>query len=205
MKKILMLTTMVSLVSSSVAVANDHYNYSRITLGASFTNSEVDDQTIDGNGWLAQGAYELEALPVILGAGLSQSSVDNDELTDGASIDQQFMTLTSHFLISPFDRLDILPGFSIDRTKITTKTNSYNSNISANSYTGLLDLKYHLEDGLWLTAGYAHRQYEGDDFDTTNFYNFGAEYVVDFNWALGLSHQRFSDGYNTNFYIQLFF
>ncbi|WP_419834900.1 outer membrane beta-barrel protein [Endozoicomonas atrinae] len=204
-KPLLMLTAAASLAASALVSAGENYNYSHVTLGAAFTNTELGGLTVDETGWFVQGAYELESLPLVLEGGYSYSSVNDDELVTDASLDGHSYFVGSRFIISPTDRLDILPGIAVGRTDITASLDSSEAKADVTSYTASLDVRFHLERGLWLTTGVAYQDYDEDMLDSTNFFNLGAEYVVDSDWSLGLNYLTHSDGNSTRLFAKIFY
>ncbi|MFK0572614.1 outer membrane beta-barrel protein [Endozoicomonas sp.] len=204
-KPLLMLTAAASLVASTLVNAGENYNYSHITVGAGFGNSEIDELTIDETSWFVQGAYEFDALPLILEAGYAYSSVNDDELVSDASLDGHIYFVGSKFVISPTDRLDILPGIAVGRTDATATLGSSEVNTDITSYTASLDVRFHLEQGLWLTTGYAYQDYDEELLDSDNFFNIGTEYVVNDDWAIGLDYHTNSDDNITRLFAKIFY
>ncbi|WP_163371480.1 hypothetical protein [Endozoicomonas acroporae] len=204
-KPLLMLTTVTSLVASALVNAGDNYNYSHITVGAGFGNSEIDELTIDETSWFVQGAYEFDALPLILEAGYAYSSVNDDELVSDAGLEGHIYFVGSKFVISPTERLDILPGIAVGRTDSTITLGSGEVKTEITSYTASLDVRFHLERGLWLTTGYAYQDYDEKLVDESNVFNIGAEYVVNDDWALGLDYHTTSDDNVTRLFAKVFY
>lgn len=157
-KPLLMLTAAASLAASALVSAGENYNYSHFTLGAAFTNTELDGLTVDETGWFVQGAYELESLPLVLEGGYGYSSVNDDELVTDASLDGLSYFVGSRFIISPTDRLDIPPGIAVGRTDVTASLDSSEAKADVTSYTASLDVRFHLERGLWLRDSNTHRR-----------------------------------------------
>ncbi|MBO9481338.1 outer membrane beta-barrel protein [Salinisphaera sp. G21_0] len=204
-KPLFMLTAIASLVASTLVNAGENYNYSHITVGAGFGNSEIDELTIDETSWFVRGAYKLDSLPFILEAGYAYSSVNDDELVNDADLDGHIYFVGSKFVISPTERLDILPGIAVGRTDSTATLGSGEVKTEITSYTASLDVRFHLERGLWLTTGYAYQDYNEKLLDKSNFFNIGAEYVVNDDWALGLDYHTTSDNNLTRLFAKVFY
>ncbi|USE33933.1 outer membrane beta-barrel protein [Endozoicomonas sp. SCSIO W0465] len=204
-KPLLMLTTVASLVTSTLVNAGDNYHYSHITVGAGLGNSEIDELSIDETSWFVQGAYEFDALPLILEAGYAYSSVNNDELVSDASLDGHSYFVGSKFVISPTERLDILPGIAVGRTDSSATLGSGEVKTEITFYSASLDVRFQLERDLWLTTGYAYQDYDEKLLDKSNVFNIGAEYVVNDHWALGLDYHTTSDNNLTRLFAKVFY
>ncbi|WP_257266719.1 hypothetical protein [Endozoicomonas sp. ONNA2] len=204
-KSLFILTTAASLVASALVNAGENYNYSHITAGAGFGDSEIDEHTIDETSWFVEGAFESDSLPLILEAGYAYSSVNDGELVNDASLDGNTYFVGSKFVISPTERLDILPGIAVGRTDSTVTPGSGEVKTEITSYTGSLDVRFHLERGLWLTTGYAYRDYDENLLDNIDLFNIGAEYVVNDDWAFGLDYNSTSDNNLTRLFARVFY
>lgn len=204
-KPLLMLTAAVSLAASALVSAGENYNYSHFTVGAGFGNSEIDGLKIDDTSWYVRAAYELESFPLVLETGYAFTSINDDELASDSGMDQSTYFLGTSFIISPTDRLDILPGIAIGRADTTVSVGSSDAKAEVTSYTASIDVRFHLERGLWLTTGYAYQDYDEELLDNTNFFEIGAEYVVDTDWALGLNYLTNSDGNSTRLFAKVFY
>ena len=204
-KPLFMLTVVASLTASALANAGENYHYSHITAGAAFGQSDIAAASIDNTGWFVQGAYEFDSLPLILDAGYAYSSVDDDELVSDASLDGYHYFIGSKFVISPTERLDILPGVAVGRTDSIATQGSSEVKDKVTYYAATLDVRFHLERGLWLTTGYAYQDYDEELLDSSNIFKIGAEYVVNDDWALGLAYHSTADSKLTQLFVRLFY
>ena len=204
-KPLFMLTVVASLTASALANAGENYNYSHFTAGAAFGKSDIGAASIDETGWFVQGAYEFDSLPLILHAGYAYSSVDDDELVSDASLETYNYFVGSKFVISPTERLDILPGFAVGRADSISTQGSSDVKVEVTAYTAFLDVRFHLERGLWLTTGYAYQDYDEERLDSSNIFKIGAEYVVNNDWALGLAYQSTADSMGTRLFARVFY
>ena len=204
-KPLFMLTVVASLTASALVNAGENYNYSHITAGAAFGKSDIGATRIDETGWFVQGTYEFDSLPLILDASYAYSSVDDDELASDASLDGQSYFVGSKLVISPTERLDILPGIAVGRIDSTATQGSSDVKVEVTSYTASLDVRFHLERGLWLTTGYTYQDYDEELLDSSNIFTIGADYVVNDDWALGLAYQSTADSHLTRLFARIFY
>lgn len=205
-KPLFMLTAAASLVASTLVIAGENYNYSRITAGLAFGNTKMDDFTTkEDKSWYIQGAYELSFIPLIFETGYTHTSVNDDELPVNLKEYGNAYFIGTSLIISPTDRLDILPGIAVSRLSSTEREDLNKKKTELTAYTASLDVRFHLERGLWLTAGYDYREYDEEQLDPDNFFKIGAEYVVDSNWAIGVDYIADPDTSNTHLFARLFY
>ena len=202
-KPLTKLVALASVIASMSVAAGENYNYSHLTAGAAFIKSDSPNgQKIDETGFLASGAYEFETIPLIINAGYIHSSVNDDERS---GVYGNSYYAGAGVVFSPTDRLDIVPGFAVGSAKATEQVGAIKEEKNVAFYNAAVDVRFHLERGLWLTTGLAYQKYDDKARKSKTLFDIGAEYVVSDTWSLGIDFQNHSDGHATTLFGKVFY
>ena len=200
------LVILASAVVSMSVIANEHYNYSNLTVGASLLREDISTgNKVDSTGFVATGSYKFENTPLIINAGYTYNSVDEGELIAGADIYQHSYFAGAGVVISATDRLDIIPGIAIGSREVTVESGANKVQVDSTFYDAMVDVRFHLERGLWLTTGLTYQDYDENTLDSNTLFDVGAEYVVNDTWSLGIDFTTSSDGHATALFGKVFY
>ena len=200
------LVILTSAIASMSVIANEHYNYSNLTVGASFLREDISTgDKVDSTGFVAAGSYKFENTPLIINAGYTYNSVDEGELISGADLYQHSYFAGAGVVISATDRLDIIPGIAIGSREVTMESGANKVQVDSTFYDAMVDVRFHLERGLWLTTGLTYQDYDENRLDSNKFFDVGAEYVVNDTWSLGIDFATSSGGRATTLFGKVFY
>ena len=197
-------TFSISALWSAQPLGYEDYNYSFVHVGMGYNQQHQGIESIDGNAYYINGAYQVSTSPVILHAGYAYNQTNRNELPEDTA-----MTSTSYFagaslLFQSSDRLHVLPSVASGQLRSHITEGRQGSTTQIAVYSAAITARYHLEKGLWLYSGLTHQQYNEDSDSKPNFFTAGAEYQVSRDWGFGIGYRGNSDQYTTQFFVKWF-